>query len=258
MKRNFNRIISVIILTIIAGIFASISEAATLFNETLNYTITYKWGMIHKDAGKATLRLTNVGNTYRMILTAKTLSWADKIYKVRDTLESTALRNGFVVTGYEKTTHEGGRYGRDVLKFTRTGGNTKVSCNRVREGKDGKFSRSQKSLSAIGPGFDMLSIFYYIRLLNFHNMKKGETLKFTIFSGSKTETLTIKMIGLETLKLRNKSVRQAYKLNFKFTSDNKKKSSDDIHAWISADKDKIPLYVVGKLPIGEVRVYYTP
>ena len=52
------------------------------------------------------------------------------------------------------------------------------------------------------------------------------------------------------------SRHQAFHLKLSFTQDNGKKSSDGIDAYISTDANRIPLLVVGKLPIGEVKCYY--
>ncbi|MDE6077692.1 MAG: DUF3108 domain-containing protein, partial [Muribaculaceae bacterium] len=65
-------------------------------------------------------------------------------------------------------------------------------------------------------------------------------------------------VGEEKLKLRNKTEREAYHIKFNFTTEGKKKSSDDLDAWISTDPKHIPLQIVGSLPIGQVRCYYLP
>ena len=56
--------------------------------EKLNYVVTYKWGLIQKDAGDVTITKKPHGSGYELRLIAKTKPWADKIYKVRDTLTS--------------------------------------------------------------------------------------------------------------------------------------------------------------------------
>lgn len=233
-------------------------SASGIPDETLHYTVSYKWGIIHKDAADATLTLRRKGDVYNIRLTAKTKPWADRIFSVRDTLSSEVAIHGFKPRSYIKTSHEGGRYERDLIRYSYAGSVVKGSAERVVVRKDGKRSTDSRALTASGTAFDMLSVFYYIRLLDFDKMKSGTLYKTTVFSGSKAETLTIRMIGKERLKLRDKSTREAYKLSFTFTSGGKKKSSDDIFAWISADSSHIPLYLTGKLPVGEVRVYYRP
>ena len=55
--------------------------------EDLNYIVLYKWGLINKDAASATLSLRSDGSDYRAQLAASTLPWADKVFRVRDTLQ---------------------------------------------------------------------------------------------------------------------------------------------------------------------------
>lgn len=250
-------------LTLVAAMLmmlvSSFRVSASVFpDETLHYTVSYKWGIIHKDAADATLTLRRKGDLYNIRLTAKTQPWADRIFSVRDTLLSEVATQGFKPRTYTKISHEGGRYERDRIRYSYAGSVVKGSADRVVVRKDGSRSTDTRALTSTGTAFDMLSVFYYIRLLDFDNMKSGTLYKTTVFSGSKAETLTIKMLGKEKLKLRDKSTREAYKLSFTFTSGGKKKSSDDIFAWISTDSNHIPLYLTGKLPVGEVRVYYRP
>ena len=230
--------------------------SAAFQNETLHYVVSYKWGLVHKDAGDATLTLRNQGSDYVMILTAKTKPWADRIFSVRDTLSARMSISGMKPKWYTKTTHEGGKYGQDKITYSYSGNSVSGAVTRYKD-KKGKISRTNKTLTAQGRTFDMLSIFYYLRSLDFDKMKKGHIYKMNIFSGSKVELMTVKNVGLETIKLRNKTKREAYHLRFNFTTKGKKKSSDDMDVWISNDSRHIPLQLQGSLPIGMVKCYYT-
>lgn len=231
------------------------ARGAEFNNEDLHYVISYKWGLIHKDAGDATLSLRRHGANYNLKLTAKTKPWADRIYKVRDTLLGTVRRVDLRPISYSKITHEKGKYDRDDIKFftyrTVTKGN--VVRSKLR---DGVMKRTEKTLTGSGPVFDMLSVFYYLRHLDYAKLQANHVYKATIFSGSKAETIKIRSLGKERIKLKNKTERDAYHIKFNFTQEGGRKSSDDIDTWISTDDAHIPLYLVGKLPIGEVRVNY--
>ena len=76
--------------TLFAGLtfllFSMSLSAKGFADENLHYVITYKWGLIHKDAGDATLSLRNNGKDYNIMLAARTKPWADRFYQVRDTL----------------------------------------------------------------------------------------------------------------------------------------------------------------------------
>lgn len=247
------RLISLIVAAVIVCTAAVAARPAEFADETLHYVIGYKWGLIHKDAGEATLSLRNCGSDYVITLTARTKPWADRLFRVRDTLTATVARNGFRPETYVKAAHEDGRYSLDRLDYSRHGNVTLASATRLRR-KDGKSVTTKKSFSASGEAFDMLSIFYYIRSIDFAAMKPGERISTTVFSGSQSETVTITYGGRERITLRDKSVREAYRITFRFTSGGKKKSSDDMTAWISADRRKIALRLKGHLPVGHVLV----
>lgn len=240
---------------IILLLFSCFQLALGQKTETLNYVISYKWGLIHKDAGEAQLKMTENGNQYTFRLVGKTKPWADKFYKVRDTLISKVGVNGFKPISYSKIAHEKGKYGRDDISFKHAGSSVTGHAKRLRE-KDGKITSSEKNLSATGPTFDMLSVFYYLRRLDFNKLKGGDVVKVNIFSGSKVEEMTVRCKGIENIKLDNGKKEDAYHIVFKFTTEGKKKSSDDIDCWISADSQHIPLLVVGSLPVGQVRCRY--
>lgn len=246
-----------LIIAIIISVFGVMQmQAAQLPNESLNYVITYKWGLIHKDAAEATLSLRNVGNKYEVALTARTQNWADKFFMVRDTLLATMNSRNMKPLRYTKISHEGGRYDKDEIRYETTNDKTIGYARSFTRKKNGETRNSEKTLTASGPVYDMLTVFYYLRQIDYNKMSKGQELRATVFSGSKAERLTVKCDGMERITLRNKKEADAYHIRFNFTTDGKKKSSDDIDCWISADARHIPLYMVGKLPIGQVRVYY--
>lgn len=248
-----------ILITILIGILSLGQAIAAGFeNESLHYVISYKWGLIHKDAGEATLSLRKSGGTYNLRLTARTKPWADRIFQVRDTLHGTLRVSDLKPLSYIKIANEGGKYGKDVITYSYSGGKVSGHCSRYKKDKKGHISESEKTLSATGPVYDMLSVFYYLRVLDYNQLTKGKVWKTTVFSGSKSETMTIKCLGKEKIKLRNKQEVEAYHIQFNFTTEGKKKSSDDIDTWISSDSRHIPLYLVGTLPVGQVRAYYVP
>ena len=252
---SFNASLKYVFLVFFAAISICNSYASSNFNdETLKYVISYKWGLIHKDAGDAVLKLSKSGNKYNISLTAKTKPWADKIYSVRDTLKGALNIKNLTPIYYTKIMHEKDKYAKDEIKYTISGTNVTGKCLRYRE-KKGKTATSEKTLSASGPVYDMLSVFYYLRQLDYNQLNRNKIYTATVFSGDKKETIKIRSLGIENIKLRNKKTVEAYHVKFVFTRDGGKKSSDDIDTWISTDSSHVPLYLVGKLPVGEVRAY---
>lgn len=209
------------LMLLFAGI--SLTASATSFkNEDLHYVISYKWGLIHKDAGVATLSLRRNGSNYNILLAARTKPWADRFYQVRDTLKGTLRIADLKPLNYTKIAHENGKYGLDDITYRYTGNTVTGICKRYKRNDKGKISESSKTLTATGDVYDMLSIFYYLRHIDYSDLAPGKEIKATVFSGSKSETITIRNLGKERIQLRNGKHREAYHIKFNFTTDGKR------------------------------------
>lgn len=241
------------IFSLLISVFCSVYGQST---EKLNYVVTYKWGLIQKDAGDVTITKRPHGSGYELRLIAKTKPWADKIYKVRDTLTSYTKSSKYSPEHYIYIAHEKNRYRRDNIRFSYSGNKVKGTAEKYREKKNGDVYSSTKELEGSSPVYDMLSVYFFVRDIDYATLKPGETINATIFSGDKTEELKVRCQGKETIKLRDKSEHEAWHILFNFTSDGGKKSSDDINCWISTTKPHIPLLIIGNLPIGQIRVNY--
>lgn len=246
-------------MTILGLIFVSTgaTKAITLNNETINYKVSYKWGLVHKQAGTARITLRRSGDKYSAIAVGRSDPWADKFYKLRDTLR-TYMRSDFSPTKYEYIAHEDGKYSHDIVTFTHSGNTVTGHCTRTRKAKKEKAPTTQKTtLTATGMTVDMLSSYFYLRSIDFASMRPGAKRSINIFSGKRKELLTFTYSGTEKLKLDGKTYN-TYKVTFTFTSDGKKKTSEPIQAWVSTDANRIPLKLVGKLKIGQVQCTYSP
>jgi len=225
-------------------------QARAFGNETLNYEVVYHWGMIWKHAADATLTTRKTKDGYFAQLTGKTRSWADKVYPVRDTLKCT-MNNDLKPLIYEKLTHEKDYYARDVIKFSYNFSHTSAHCTRYRKG-----GTTSIDLSAKSQAYDMVSVFYMLRNLDYDELSRNKNYTTVIFSGKEKEYLTINYKGVENIKMRDGTKRKAHCITFRFTQKGGKKSSDNLTAWMSTDDSRIPLLLVGKLPVGEVKCYY--
>lgn len=239
------------VLALLALCVPARADAVDYSNERLNYEIVYHWGVIWKHAGDATLSIHKTGNGYFSQLVGKTRSWADKVYPVRDTLKCT-MNAKLQPIKYEKLTHEKGYYAHDIVAFSYHYGSTNATGTRIRRGKP----NVEISLSAKCQAYDMVSVFYMLRNLDYDQLSTTKPVSTVIFSGKQKEYLTITYKGKETIKMRDGTKQQAYHIKFRFTQEGGKKSSDNLDAWMSTDAKRIPLLLVGKLPVGEVKCYY--
>ncbi len=249
-----------ITLTLIASVICSVAQSYKPGIENLKYRVMYKWGLINKQAGTVTLSTHDFDDgLFKSTLVGRSAKWADKFYTVRDTLLGTIMADKLQPVYYEKISHEGGDFKRDIIVYDRTDPDVvKGNCDRWRKKKkDKEVIYSQKLITGTGITLDMLSSFYYMRHIDYPSMKPGQSVVTDIFSGHNKENLKITYIDRQTVEVGDRNY-DTYYIKFSFTSNNGTKSSDDMFAWISTDSNRIPVMLLGNLPIGSIRCYYEP
>lgn len=257
MQNNLFRHIFILILSLAASLHLYAAPPHCLSSETLTYKVMFKWGLINKQAGRATLTLQKYPNEYKATLSARSEPWADRIYKVRDTLNGRMTTADFTPLFYEKIANEGSERKHDVVSYNyATPKVVRAHCTRKVFKKGVLKIDQQQELQADSAAIDMLSSFYYMRSLPYPTMKAGQQTRIDIFSGKRKELLTIKYHGIVDANLDGETAKTYY-ITFTFTSGSGKKTSDDMEAWISTDSERIPLRLEGKLPVGNVHCIYT-
>lgn len=229
--------------------------AFELPDQELNYEIKYKWGMIHKEAATATLSLRNVGDEYHAELTASTLPWADHILRVRDTLKSVMERPSCVSKVYIKHNHQGESIERDRLVYSRSGNEVTGRASRIKQKGDSRAVTTDTVLYANGPTMDMLSVFFWMRLIDFDNLKSGTTFDVTLFSAWKVQHLEATYLG-ETILSFNGKEWPTYEVKFNFYQ-GAQEVEEPMYVWLSTDEQRIPVKLVGVLELGRVEAYFT-
>ncbi len=230
----------------------NILSAKEFADETVSYKVMYKWGLLSKQAGRATITLRNEGDYYHSQLTARTEPWADRFFLVRDTLNARILRDGFLPQFYEKIAHEGKDHKHDTVTYEYTSDSIIGHCTRVVYEEDKLDVDKKQRLASTGVTVDMLSSFYYMRSLPYHEWQSGHDHTITIFSGKRKENLTLEYKGIETVEIDGHKYI-CYHITFIFTGNGGEKTSDDMDAWITTNDKRTAVRLEGKLPVGKVR-----
>lgn len=254
-----NRRIRLIFIFAAIMLLPAVALAYTVGDENLNYDVYFKWGIISKKAGEVTVNsLVNPDGTFQSTLIGHSAKWADRFYTVRDTLQGRISQNGYYPLSYQLISHEGGKFKRETITYTRDDNQVTGICNRYYQAKNSdEIIHSKLELTADGYTLDMLSAFYYMRFMDYQNMEPGQTKVLYIFSGKAKETLTITYQGTGNFSYKSVS-GPVYKVKFSFTSKGGKRSSGNIYAWVSMDAERIPYKLQGTLPIGNIQCLYTP
>lgn len=259
MKKKFDFIFIALATFALNFLSLQVLSAQEFKNESLNYRVMYKWGLVNKQAGHATLSLKVRDSHYDTRLVAASESWADHFFKVRDTLVGVVQHQDFRPLVYKKMSHEGGERGHDEVHYSYDGKKVTGICTRKKWDKNGNQKVNEKrTLTATGLTIDMLSSYYFMRNRPYPSWATGHTQSINLFSGKRCEILTITYLGKETIQIDKKDYL-TYHISFTFTDPSKPKNqtSEPMEAWISADASRIPLKLEGKLKVGKVQCFYT-
>ncbi len=223
--------------------------------EEIQYEIYYHWGLIWKKAAKGTLNIkssTYQGKSvYQSSLACQTLAFADKILRVRDTLNSYTTKD-IKPLYYDKIANEGKYTATDILRYIYPANSDSVGgeITLIRKNRDPWTG----IIWTTGHPYDMLSVFYYLRTIKYRSLDLNETFDIPIFTGRKIITMKVKFIGRTIVELKNKKTYEAFRLNLNFINDSHLKDDDPpIDVWLSTDENRIPLKVEGKLPLGSLQ-----
>ncbi len=221
--------------------YPSISNTAFQVGEKLRYRVTYGF----MDAGeaimevKATSRKGNNRPLYHVVGTGRTLGGFNAFYKVRDVYESYIDKQSIMPWYFIRDVNEGGYKINQQYTF-------KQNQFKVYNGK-----KHFKTPMAVQ---DMVSSFYKARTLNFKNLKKGKTFEFKCFMDDEVYNLKIKYVGDEEIRIR-KGKFKCHKFVPVVQTGRYFKSEDDVNFWVTADRNKIPVLVKAKIPVGTVKMH---
>ncbi len=229
-------------------IIFSPNENMNAFNKNFPFhpgeklTFQLKWTII--PAGEATLEILpketiNGIQSYHFVMTAKSNSFIDHFYKVRDRIDAYTDIEMTRTVLYKKKQREG-KTKRDVVVYFNWKKNKAqyTTLNSTRDPID------------ILPGsFDPLSAFYYVRLFN---LKENDKIERPVTDGKKCVIGQAIVIKRETLKLSSGTYD-----TFLIEPDLKhvggvfeKSKNAKIQVWVTADNRRIPVKIRSKVVVG--------
>lgn len=196
-------------------------------------------------AGYATLEVRELTDyqgrpCYRIVATAESAFPFSKFYKVDDYLESLFDAVDFFSWRYIKRTREGG-YRED----------TKILYDPVRRTAVWYKNQDPPREVSILPGVqDVLSSFYYFRLLDFG---EGERLAIPTNARGKNYELVVEVFHKEKVKVRAGEFL-CWKLRPHVKYDNVFQNKGDIWIWVTADERKVPVLIKSKIIVGSIDI----
>ena len=247
------------IVTIISALFSLNAGAQCKINNTffqageeLTYDLYYKYGLVNTKAGTSSLKTTaekfNNTDAYKMTLLAQSSGTARKLFSLNDTLTCYTTKD-LVPLAYLKNAREGKSH--TVERVIYTYGSQGISLN-TRRVKNGEF-RFEETIKANTCIYDMMSVVFYARTLNYTGMKKGDTSKADFISGRKKVNMVIEYGGIETVEANNNNKYSCIKLILSIMDDAFSDKKEAMRVYITNDDNRLPVRLDSKLNIGSTR-----
>jgi hypothetical protein len=218
--------------------------------EELYYDIRYKYGVVVMKGGTARYGLeTTVFNQKQVLRSAlnfKTSSFFDKIFMIRDTLNSYASLPDLKPLYHNRSVNEGGYHFTEEMLVLKHGiASTEVNVKRMRE----ETIRIDTIINSDLPGYDLLNIFLFIRSMDYSQFNQEQASTVAIFLGEKKVNILIKYHG-QTILQKNNTKYKTLKLAIDIVNEVFTESKNAIEVWISDDENHVPLKIKAKLRIG--------
>jgi hypothetical protein len=217
---------------------AQLSQNRYIPGEKLKFVIYY--GLINGGNIDAELIATEYEGkkVYHSKMVATTSGLADLLYKVRDEYQSYFDPETSLPYKSVRDINEGKYKRYDMAFFDHK--NLKVVNNKNKEFK-------------ISPDMrDMVSVFYYIRNMDFENMNTGDIIKVNTFFDNEVFPFDMRYRGIVTIKTK-KSEYQCFKLVPYVETGRVFENEDDMSIFLSADRNRVPIRVEFNLKVGSVK-----
>ena len=238
------------------GIFSqTCDEKNTAFStgESLTYEVYYNWGFIWADAGYVTFRC-DTGSLkdkkcWHFNGTGGTHPGYDWFYRVRDKYESWVDTSSFKAMRFKRDVSEGGHYIFDDYYFNYS----KKKVYTV--SKRGNYITKLDSAKITSCTFDVQTIIYYARCIDFSKYRPNDTIPFDLFLDGKLEHVYIRYLGKEIFD--SKETGKYNCINFKplLIEGSIFSGGENMMVWVTDDKNKIPVYVESPITVGAIKVY---
>ncbi|MFO7656872.1 MAG: DUF3108 domain-containing protein [Bacteroidales bacterium] len=221
--------------------------------EMLDYAVSYNWFVLWTDVGdvRFTVDEAKIGKKpyLHLLGTGQTTPAWDIFFRVRDRYESWVNPSTLKPVYFKRRVREGG-YEIDIKYIFNRTKNYALSSyilNKKPEEKD--------TLEITNCTFDIMSVLYYARTLDYSGLKMGKIIPFTILLDRQLENVYFRYIGIETIKIRPIGEIECIKLSVSVVAGSVfKEGGESLNLWITNDRNKIPVFLESPIIVGSVKV----
>ena len=226
------------------------SELAFQSGEKMYFTMHYEFGAINSDVGSAQVALDTVvfngRKVFRCVATGKTTRLFDFFFKVREDFRSWFTVDGLQPVKFSRSCHEGHYRATNLYLYDWSDEGPHIDAD--------LFSTKQGQRSEVLPltrcTFDLPSLFYFARNIDWDNLEEGVKYPMTFAIDDEIFNVYFIMHGRETIKVKGLGTVKTVRFAAKLLEGEVFKGDQDMRIWISDDDNRLPVYVEAPILVG--------
>lgn len=248
------KVITIVLLAIIVSVLQAQTVTNTAFKsgEKLTFVASYYMSSLWTDLAEITMQVSTVKTSsrelYRLKCAASTYQAWDSYFKIRDLYESYVDKTTVKPLLYKRSIDEGG-YKKNVKYVYKWKSGI---VNATVQKRTHPETKSEIKIS--DETYDLVSVLYMIRNLDYASMKVGDILKIKVLIDAKEEAVAVKYRGTETINVANLGKKNCHKLSVSLKDDSILKGKDLNNIWLTADQNKVPVLIKAEIPVGSIQV----
>lgn len=215
--------------------------------EEIVYKIYYHLSPLWLTAGEVSFKVEDTGSDYRFKVVGFTYNSLEWFYKGVYTFESEVDKESLMPHQFVRTIQE-----KKFSKYNKFVFDQNKGRVTTWQGKTSK--ETEQKVKDIGPCMhDMISVLYYVRNLNFDQMRVGESFPVDIFLEEKYP-LNIHVLGKnEEKRIKGLGKQMTHVFSPEVITGDVFHEDTQMSIWVSADQNKIPLMIESPVRVGKIR-----
>lgn len=173
----------------------------------------------------------------------------DWIFKVRDTYQAYADIKTLQPYWFKRVINEGSDYIYNEYWFNFPGKKA-YTISKVNKSK-----LKQDTVTISTCVFDVLSMVYYARTIDFEQYKQGDMIPIRLFLEENEYATHIRYLGIEDITTRDKQTYRCYKFSPQLIEGALFKGGEGMLVWVTADEKKIPVFIESEIRVGNIKAY---
>lgn len=219
--------------------------------EKLTYGAYYNWHFIWIRSGQIHLSLktrnTQAGERWQISAEAHTFKSYDRLYKIRDTIETTVKPYTLEPEYYVQSFNHGNEHSFYEYRVPPPG---KYIYSDVRRFKKPAFKDTLKVVPGIR---DMLAMAYEFRSHDYSKLKIGQKVPFTMLVDNEVHSIFYRYLGKETITTRDKVTFSCHKFSILLLQGDFFPGGEYLKVWIEDGPHHLPVMVETKILVGSVK-----